>query len=92
MGDYKGWLPEEDEVIRRPISAVDAAAILGRTPTAVKSRRARHGWLGDRKVDAEPAGWPVPAMGFGDALACVQMRRWRYPVEPANNLTWRIAA
>lgn len=86
------WTEQEDAVIQRAISVKEAAAILGRTPKAVKSRRKRKGWQGDCFVNKEPPGWPVPAMGFGDALACVQLRRWRYPVDPANNLTWRIAA
>ena len=43
--------------------------------------------------EASPTAWLLPAdpRPFGQQLANATQRKWRYPVEPAVNLTWRIA-
>lgn len=46
-----------------------------------------------RKVpQRNPTEWKMPEMTIKQSLDCIRLRKWRYPVEPANNLTWRIAA
>ena len=92
MRAVKSWTPAEDAVLLESITAPEAAAILGRSVKSVHGRRHRLRDVMVEVEDAEPIGWPVPEMGLFDSLACVRLRNWARDVEPAVNLTWRIAA
>lgn len=45
-----------------------------------------------KKPQRNPTEWLMPEMTLTQSLDCIRLRKWRYPVEPANNLTWTIAA
>jgi hypothetical protein len=41
---------------------------------------------------APVAATPVPSMDLIQQLACVQLRKWRGPVDTVRPLVWRLAA
>lgn len=87
---HKAWTLGEDDLIRAQYPLLAASGMLkrgylaDRTGPAINRRAyvlgvkyAKH----TEMMEAFETPWPVPTHDLMESLACVQLRKWRYPVE-----------
>ena len=96
----KVWSSVEDDLVREHYPTLAATGMLKRGFLADRTREAinRRAYVLGVKftkhtemMEAFDAPWPVPTHTLLESLACVQLRKWIYPVAPAQ-LAARIAA
>ncbi len=87
---HKAWTDGERAMIRTHYPTLSAAGMLKRGYLADRTREAINRQahvMGVKfakhagKMDAFETPWPLPTHDLLDSLACVQLRKWRYPVE-----------